>query len=99
LSAVLFQPGPGAPQAVAAARRGGATWGYGQAPAEGGPAAPVPLRTIDRLLMALGLLAPSGEADPAARDEAISAFQAKAGLPVTGEASVALLGSLILAAP
>jgi V8-like Glu-specific endopeptidase len=99
LSVVLFQPGPGASQAVAAARRGGVTWGRGQAPAEGGPASPVPLRTIDRLLMSLGLLAPSPDADPAARRDAISAFQAKAGLPVTGEASVALLGRLILAAP
>ena len=99
LSMALFQPGPGAPQAVAAARRGGATWGRGQAPAEGGSAAPVPLRTIDRMLLTLGLLAASQDADPAARREAISAFQAKAGLPVTGEASVALLGRLILAVP
>lgn len=99
LSVALFQPGKGAVQAVAAARRGGATWSYGQAPASGGPAAPIPRRTIDALLTSLGLLPPATANDPAAQKAAISAFQAKAGLPVNGKASVALLGRLILATP
>ncbi len=99
LSVALFLPGRGAKQAVAAARRGGATWSNGRAPANGGPAAPVPGRTIDELLKTLGLLPPATADDPAARKAAISAFQGKTGLPVDGEASVALLGRLILATP
>ncbi len=99
LSVALFQPGKGPAQAVAAAQRGGATWSNGRAPAGGGPATPIPRRTIDALLTTLGLLAPAATDDPAAEKAAISAFQAKAGLPVDGDASVALLGRLILAIP
>jgi V8-like Glu-specific endopeptidase len=99
LSVALFQPGTGAAQAVAAAQRGGATWANGHAPANGGLAAPIPRRTIDTLLTSLGLLPPAEANDPAAQKAAISAFQEKSGLPVNGEASVALLGRLILATP
>ena len=98
LSVALFQPGKGVKQAIAAARRGGAAWSNGHAPANGGPAAPIPQRTIEALLRTLGLL-PAAATDPAAQKAAISAFQAKAGLPVNGKASVALLGRLILATP
>lgn len=95
LSVSVFQPGRGPAQAVAAARRGGATWGNGRAPVSGSPATPVPRRTIGTLLTTLGFPAPG----PAAQEAAISAFQAKEGLPVTGKASVSLLGRLILKTP
>jgi hypothetical protein len=96
LSIGLFRPGSGTRQAIAAARRAGASWSKGHAPAAGGPANPVPLQTVDLLLKDLGLLGPAP--DPAARRAAIAAFQEQAGLKVTGEASVALLGRLIQAA-
>jgi len=97
LSIGLFRPGGGARQAVAAAQRAGASWFSGHAPAAGGPADPLPSLTIDLLLAKLRLLDPSPAPSPAARQAAISAFQAKAGLEVTGEASITLLGRLIQA--
>ena len=99
LSVAVFQPGRGAAQAVAAARRGGATWGNGRPPAGASPATPVPRRTVGTLLITLGLLPAAAADDPAAQKVAISAFQAKAGLTVTGKASLALLSRLILAIP
>ncbi len=99
LSIAVFQPGKGVAQAVAAARNGGATWANGRAPASGSLATPAPRRTVSALLMTLGLLTPATADDPAARNTAISAFQAKVELPITGEASLALLVRLILAIP
>jgi len=99
LSVAVFQPGKGDAQAVAAARRGGAKWGNGRAPAGESPATPIPRRTVGTLLVTLGLLPTATAKDPAARNAAISAFQAKVGLPATGKASLALLGRLILAVP
>jgi V8-like Glu-specific endopeptidase len=99
LSVALFQPGRGAAQAVAAARRGGATWVNGRAPAGKSPAAPIPRRTIGKLLTTLGFLKAGAVDDPAARKAAIAAFQAKSELPIDGKASLALLSRLILATP
>ncbi len=41
----------------------------------------------------------SAQRDPARRAAAIAAFQSRHGLPVTGQASLDLLGSLIQATP
>lgn len=98
LSLGLFHPQGGARQAVQAARRAGATWGAGRAPDRGSPAAALPVRTIEQLLGELGYLdGPSAAGGAARRSAAIAAFQARTGLPVTGEPSLALLERLIAA--
>ncbi len=96
LSAALFHPRGGTGQAVRAVRRAGDVWSGGRAPAGGGPASPIPLGTIDHLLARLGHLdRADGQRKARERQAAIAAFQSRAGLPVTGEASLALLGRLI----
>lgn len=101
LSINLFYPKSGsreAIRAVQAARSAAPIWSVGRPPAEGSPASPIPLQTIDYLLGDRGLLDHS-PTDPAARERraAISTFQSEAGIPVTGEASLPLLGWLIQA--
>ncbi|MFQ5774563.1 MAG: trypsin-like serine peptidase [Kiloniellaceae bacterium] len=96
LSTALFHPDGGIPQAVGAARRAGAGWGPGRPPGRDSPASALPLWTIDRLLRDLGHLGPAKSAhDPAIRRAAIEGFEVRAGLPVTGEPSLALLARLI----
>ncbi len=96
LSAALFHPRGGNEQAIQAVRRAGPVWSRGGIPVGGSPASAVPLQTIDHLLYRLGHLA-RGHASRTAKERAaaITAFQSQAGLPVTGEASLALLGRLI----
>jgi hypothetical protein len=80
------------------AATGGASGGAsgGRPPTRGSPAAAVPLKTIDRFLLYLGYLrGPPDAVTPEARRAAIEDFQWRARLPVTGEATVALLGRLI----
>ena len=98
LSVGLFHPKEGKRQAVKAVRPAGDIWGRGHLPNRGSPAASVPLRTIDRLLGELGHLAPGTvETNGTARRTAIAAFESDSGLPVTGEASLALLDRLVQA--
>ncbi len=98
LSAALFRPGTGREEAVSALRRAGSDWGGGRPPKSGSPAASAPVKTIEDLLSELGLLDPRrGGPDTTRRRAAIEAFQADAGLPVTGEPSLTLLGHLISA--
>ncbi|MFQ6017039.1 MAG: peptidoglycan-binding protein [Kiloniellaceae bacterium] len=79
-----------------ARRRNGRLWGESRAPQAGGPAAPLPHDTLGRLLSYLGHLdGPPDERDPDGLAAAIRRFQGAAGLAVTGEASVALLGRVI----
>ncbi len=110
LSVRLFPAGTGDRQAIRAVGRAGTPWSAGHAPRRGSPASALPLRTIDLLLdrlrhaksaRAAGAPAPGAPAqhDPAQRDAAIAAFQSQRGLPVTGQASLDLLGSLIQATP
>lgn len=110
LSVRLFHPESGSGQAIRAVRRAGRVWSGGRAPDRGSPASALPLHTIDHLLGRLGHLQPvravdgattanAAEPDPAERAAAIAAFQTQAGLPVTGRASLALLGVLIRATP
>lgn len=108
LSVRLFHAGTGNRQAIRAIGRSvgaGAPWPAGHTPPQGSPASALPLQTIDRLLdrlrharsaPAAGHPAPH---DPARRGAAIAAFQSRRGLPVTGQASLDLLGSLIQATP
>ena len=98
LSVGLFHPKSGTDQAVRAVRRAGLVWTDGRAPAGGSLASAVPLKTIDHLLGSLGHLNPESlAAGVNERQVAIATFQSQAGLPVTGEASLALLGRLIQA--
>jgi V8-like Glu-specific endopeptidase len=98
LSIGLFHPNGGTGQAVRAVRRAGAVWSGGRAPASGSAASAIPLRTIDHLLGRLGHLGrANGPRKAEDRSAAIATFQSQAGLRVTGEASLALLGRLILA--
>ena len=105
LSARLFHAKTGDRQAVRAVGRAGAAWSAGHTPQQGGLASALPLQTIDRLLDLLQLnkstQTPSApdQRDPAQRTAAIAAFQSQRGLPVTGRASLDLLGSLIQATP
>jgi V8-like Glu-specific endopeptidase len=105
LSVRLFHAGTGKRQAIRAVGRAGAPWSAGRAPRQGSPASALPLQTIDRLLDRLQHAEPARAAgDPdqhgaAQRDAAIAAFQSQHGLPVTGQASLDLLGSLIQATP
>ena len=105
LSVRLFHEKTGDSQAVRAVGRASAAWSAGQTPQGGGLASALPLQTIDRLLDRLQLnkstRAPSApdQRDPAQRAAAIAAFQSQRGLPVTGQASLDLLGSLIQATP
>ncbi len=99
LSVGLFHPEGGSGQAVRAVRRAGPVWSAGRAPDLGGPASALPLETIDQLLGRLGhLRRGKAQRGPKERAAAIAAFQSQAGLPVTGRASLALLGRLIQAA-
>jgi V8-like Glu-specific endopeptidase len=99
LSVELFHPRGGNEQAIQAVRRAGPVWSRGGIPAGGSPASAVPLQTIDHLLGRLGHLARAHTPRKAKeREAAIAAFQSQAGLPVSGEASLALLGRLIQAA-
>lgn len=98
LSLAIFRPGSGKAEAIRALRQSGASWGVGRTPAPGGQAAPAPGKTVDILLAELGLMKErSSSHDNPGRRAAIEAFQAKAGLPVTGKASLNLLGHLIAA--
>ncbi len=98
LSVALFHPQGGTGQAVEALRRAGAVWSGGGRPMRGSPASAVPLHTIDQLLARLGHLKGAARAPSAQeREAAIAAFQSRAGLPVTGRASLALLARLIRA--
>ena len=98
LTAAVFRPGTGRTEAIRALRRSGASWGPGRPPGRGSPAAATPITTIDGLLDTLGLLDNrQGPEGAARRRAAIAAFQADAGLPVTGEPSLSLLGQLIAA--
>ena len=100
LSVRLFHAEAGNRQAIRAVGRAGAPWSVGHAPRQGSPASALPLQTIDRLL---DRLQPAESArtqhGPVQRDAAIAAFQSRRGLPVTGQASLDLLGSLIQATP
>ena len=100
LSVGLFHAGTGNRQAIRAVGRAGAPWSAGHAPHQGSPASALPLQTIDRLL---DRLQPAESArtqhGPVQRGAAIAAFQSRRGLPVTGQASLDLLGSLIQATP
>ncbi len=110
VSVRLFHAGTGNRQAIRAVNRAGAPWSAGPAPRKGSPANALPLQTIDRLLDRLqhtrstrtagasSQNAPA-ERDPTQRGAAIAAFQSQRGLPVTGQASLDLLGSLIQATP
>ncbi len=110
LSVRLFHTGTGKRQAIRAVGRAGAPWSAGHAPRQGSPASALPLQTIDRLLDRLQHAEPARPAGaPAQRDPdqhgtaqrvaAIAAFQSRHGLPVTGQASLDLLGSLFQATP
>lgn len=105
LSVRLFHPKSGRGQAIRALRRAGPVWSGGREPEAGSPAAALPLRTIEQLLGRLGHLRPAPaptdtvRVDPKLRGTAIAAFQSRSGLPVTGRASLALLGRLIRATP
>lgn len=70
--------------------------GESQAPKTGTAASPVPMKTISNLLESLGY-AKGDAAGPKdqAREAAIRSFESSKGLPVTGEASVPLLGEII----
>jgi len=98
LSVAMFEPKSGQADAIAALRQSGASWGTGRAPEPGSPAAPAPAKTVDALLGELGLLnSPRSNPGNSGRQAAIEAFQAEAGLPVTGKASLGLLAHLIAA--
>ncbi len=114
VSVRLFHPETGTRQAIRAVGRPGeradtpwsaTPWPNGRTPQQGSPASALPLQTIDRLLDRLQhaeSARPTGAAvqsDPARRGAAIAAFQSRHGLPVTGQASLGLLGSLIQATP
>lgn len=104
LSVRLFHAGTGNRQAIRAVGRpaglDGAPWSAGHRPRQGSPASPLPLQTTDRLLDRLQPARPARATDaPAQRGAAIAAFQSRRGLPVTGLASLDLLGSLIQATP
>jgi protease YdgD len=114
LSVRLFHTGTGNRQAIRAigrsVGRAGAPWSAGHTPQQGSPASALPLQTIDRLLDRLQHAKSARAAgdpvqrdpvrrDPAQRGAAIAAFQSQRGLPVTGQASLDLLGSLIQATP
>ncbi len=64
-------------------------------PNGGGPAEARPRATVARLLRHFEYLEPSAERDEPARAAAIRAYEGNMGLPVTGAASVALLGHLL----
>ncbi len=70
--------------------------GDSQAPKSGAAASPVPEKTISNLLESLGYA--QGEAagpKDQAREAAIKSFESSNGLPVTGEATIPLLGEII----
>ncbi len=69
--------------------------GASRPPYGGGPAKARPRATVARLLRHFDYLAPSAERNEAARAAAIRAYEGNMGLPVTGRASVALLGHLL----
>lgn len=77
-------------------RNAGAVWGKSRAPAHNSPAASVPRDTITTLLTSLGFMngATAGK-DGESLTRAISDFQGRSGLPVTGRPSLPLLGQLM----
>ncbi len=81
--------------ALRALRRQGPRWGESRPPRGGGPAAPQPRDTIARLLRHFGYLDAAPVQDPRAAGAAIRKYQKNMSLPVTGRASVALLGHLL----
>ncbi len=109
ISVRLFHEGTGNRRAIRAiGRSGGPTdspWSAGRTPQQGSPASALPIRTIDQLLDRLQhtnsarAAGATGQRDPAQRGKDIAAFQSQHGLPVTGQASLDLLGSLIQAIP
>ena len=100
LSVRLFHSGTGNRQAIRAVARAGKPWSGGRAPDPGSAASALPLQTIDRLLDRLGHPGSTpAPRDRAQRGAAIAAYQSRHGLPVTGRASLELLGLLILSAP
>jgi len=105
LSVRLFHDGTGSRQAIRAVDRAGAPWSAGRAPGRNSPASALPLQTIDLLLGRLRhgrkvqTAGAASQDDAARRRAAIASFQSRHGLPVTGQASLRLLGSLIQATP
>jgi V8-like Glu-specific endopeptidase len=103
LSVRQFHAATGGRQAIRAVGRAGAVWSAGHTPQQGSPASALPIQTIDRLLdrLATSPRDPSAPTlrDPALRTAAIAEFQFRHGLPVTGRATLDLLGSLIQAIP
>lgn len=86
------------PEAVGALARTGDIWVDSAAPTLNSPAAAVPEKTIQLMLQSLG----SKRADPTGKDraamaDAIRTYQRTKGLPVTGRASIELLGHLMAA--
>ncbi len=69
--------------------------GASRPPTGGGPAKARPRATVARLLRHFEYLEPSAEGDDPARAAAIRTYQRNMGLPVTGAASVGLLGHLL----
>ena len=99
LSLSLFHPDGGKGDAAAAFAQTDARWRQGSPPQARSEAAMVPLETIDNLLVSLGYLQGQNvRANEEARALALSRFQSDRGLPKNGRASVAILGSLLLAA-
>jgi hypothetical protein len=78
-----------------ALRRWGPRWGESRPPRGGGPAAPQPRDTVARLLQHFGYLDAVALRNPRAAAAAIRRYQKNMGLPVTGRASVGLLGHLL----
>ena len=83
--------------AFRALRRQGPRWGQSRPPSGGGPAAPQPRDSIARLLRHFGYPGAEPAQNPRAARAAIRKYQKNMGLPVTGRASIALLGHLLTA--
>ena len=75
--------------------RNGALWGKSRPPDGGGPAAPLPVDSIERLLRQFGYLDRAGPRNDRALAAAIRGYQEALGLPVTGRPSLDLLGRLM----
>ena len=95
LSARVFHPEIGVPEAIAAAREAGISWGKGRGPAGGGEARALPQRSVELFLARLGYLADAKQVSAQSRESAIRRFEERHGLPVTGKPSAALLSALI----
>jgi hypothetical protein len=85
------------PNAFDALARTGQIWDDSAAPAVNSPASPIPELTIQMMLKQFGIerADPTG-IDKAAMSDAIRTYQRQRGLPVTGKASVELLGYMIV---